>query len=285
MSLNRRKDEDILNNLHSAEGRLNSSEIRNWQIEIETNNLNNKINQTIHKTDIEKNIEEVNKEKSIKMDEFKRSLLWKKIEITELQNTCKEPIEWWSNMKVIPFNMLESLLGTNNLLEWTKTEAYKKLIEKWFILSQWEPRIYNWERRWWEDAVHLGIDYMVKSWTDIWATYDWEIVNIEIPTPEMGGHNWWWYGNMIMIKHKSSNWENFYSLYGHISPTKKIKLGDKVKKWERIAKVAESFSAASGGWPAHLHFMLIQEWWNNWGYGKIEETENLIDPLKVFWSN
>lgn len=279
MSLNRRKDEDILNDLHSAEGRLNSSEIIDLKTELETNEMKEKI----HRANMENETAEVDKEQSAKMEELKKTLWWReKIDAVELQNICKEPILWWSNMQVIPFDRLETLLWTNNLLEWTKTEAYQKLIEKWFILGQGEPRIYNWTRRWWEDAVHLGIDYMVKSGTNIWAIEEGEIVNIETPTPDMWGHNWWWYGNMLMIKHTLPDGRKFYSLYGHIDPTKTFTLGDKVKKWEIIAKVAESFSAASWGRPSHLHFMLIQEWWTNGWYGNIEETDKLIDPLKVF---
>jgi hypothetical protein len=71
MTLNRRKDEDILNDLHSAEGRLNSSEIRNLETEIEINNMKEKI----HKTNMEKETAEVDKEQNIKINELKKSLI------------------------------------------------------------------------------------------------------------------------------------------------------------------------------------------------------------------
>jgi hypothetical protein len=70
MSLNRRKDEDILNDLHSAEGRHNSSEIIDLEKEIKTNEIKEKV----HYANIKKENAEVDKEQSTKIDELKKML-------------------------------------------------------------------------------------------------------------------------------------------------------------------------------------------------------------------
>lgn len=66
-SLNRRKDEEILNDLHSAEGRLNSSEIIDLETEIKTNEMKEKI----HKTNME---EEMNELKKSFIEEVQKNL-------------------------------------------------------------------------------------------------------------------------------------------------------------------------------------------------------------------
>lgn len=72
MSLNRRKDDDILNDLHSAQGRLNSSEIIDLKTELETNEMKEKI----HRANMENETAEVDKEQSAKIDELKKMLSW-----------------------------------------------------------------------------------------------------------------------------------------------------------------------------------------------------------------
>ena len=57
MTLNTRKDEDILNDLHSAEGRLDSSEIIDLKTKLETN----KMKKEIQKTTTEDELDEVKK--------------------------------------------------------------------------------------------------------------------------------------------------------------------------------------------------------------------------------
>lgn len=70
MSLNSRKDEDILNDLHSAQGRLNSSEIIDLETELKTNEMKEKI----HRANMEKETAEVNKEQDTKREELMESL-------------------------------------------------------------------------------------------------------------------------------------------------------------------------------------------------------------------
>jgi len=79
MSLNSRKNEDILNDLHSAEGRHNSSEIINLETEIKTNN----IKQKVHYTNMKERIKEANKKKWIEEDELKKTL-FKEASITNI---------------------------------------------------------------------------------------------------------------------------------------------------------------------------------------------------------
>jgi len=71
MSLNRRKNEDILNDLHSAQGRLNSSEIIDLKAELEINNMKKKI----QKTNIEEQPENISKDQNTEINEFKKLLI------------------------------------------------------------------------------------------------------------------------------------------------------------------------------------------------------------------
>ena len=71
MSLNSRKDEDILNDLHSAQGRLNSSEIIDLETELKTNEMK----KNIHYANMKNETEEVNKEQNTKMEELEKNLV------------------------------------------------------------------------------------------------------------------------------------------------------------------------------------------------------------------
>ena len=94
MGINR-KDEDILNDLHSAQGRLNFSEIKDLETELK----NNAIQKKMHALNMRQETEEVNQEKHIQIEELKESLISmesliskESIDSQELKKICKEPI-------------------------------------------------------------------------------------------------------------------------------------------------------------------------------------------------
>lgn len=70
MSLNARKREDIENDLHSAQERLNSSEIIDLETELKINEMKEKI----YRTNIEKETIEADKEQDAKRNELMKSL-------------------------------------------------------------------------------------------------------------------------------------------------------------------------------------------------------------------
>lgn len=70
MSLNRRKDDDILNDLDSAQGRFNSSKIIDLKTELETNEMKEKI----HRANIEYETTKIDKEQNQKIKELRKSL-------------------------------------------------------------------------------------------------------------------------------------------------------------------------------------------------------------------
>ena len=215
-----------------------------------------------------------------------------------LQKECMSPVSGSEEMPIIAYEKIMKEFGTTDLKVITESEKYKQMLEKGFILGSGEERVYDGEKpgKISKDneptSIHLGADYMVEEGVDVGAIADGEIINIRKPEDFVSDVNKLnlnkgegGYGNMILVKHKLPNGLEIYSLYGHLAddndPEKQFKIGDQIRKGEKIGKVGKSFSAENGGWPSHLHFSILKERDAINGYGTKADTKKIVDPLEV----
>jgi len=102
-------------------------------------------------------------------------------------------------------------------------------------------------------AVHLGVDLFMGAGAPVFAPIDGE-VHAFARNPEPLD-----YGHVIILKHRTSNGHDFYTLYGHLSAEslEGLSVGKPVAKGERIADLGSP--AENGGWTPHLHFQIITD--------------------------
>ena len=127
-SLDRKKD-DILNDLHSAEGRYNSSEIIDLETEIEAN----KIKEKIHYATMKDETEEVNKEQDTTIDELEKNLV---------NYNDDEANTILSNKQTFPRAQRSSREKRENEI-WKINELQRKIDT---LNTRVEDKIKNWEK-------------------------------------------------------------------------------------------------------------------------------------------
>jgi len=215
-----------------------------------------------------------------------------------LRKECGSPIGGAENMPVVSYEAIMKEFGTTDLKDIAESEKYKQMLEKGFILGSGEERVYDGEKpgkiseEYEPTNIHLGVDYMVEESVNVGAIADGEIIDIKKPEDFVSDVNRLnlykgegGYGNMILVKHKLPNGLEIYSLYGHLAddndPEKQFKIGDQIRKGEKIGKVGKPFSAENGGWPSHLHFSILKEQNAINGYGTMADTKKIVDPLEV----
>ena len=100
-------------------------------------------------------------------------------------------------------------------------------------------------------AIHLGTDMWVKAETPLHSPLDGEVFSIHHNDADKD------YGPTLILKHKTEEGLEFYSLYGHLSlaSLKHLKKNQKVKRGELVAWVGSQ--EENGNWAAHLHFQLM----------------------------
>lgn len=101
-----------------------------------------------------------------------------------------------------------------------------------------------------ERNIHIGLDLWIKKGTAVLAALDGSIHSFQ-NNDSLGN-----YGPTIILEHQVDNC-TFYTLYGHLSLSSiaEIKVGQKVKKGERIATLGDA--TVNGDYAPHLHFQII----------------------------
>jgi len=102
-------------------------------------------------------------------------------------------------------------------------------------------------------TIHLGIDLFASTGSPVYAPLDGTVVAFNDNKAPKD------YGPVIILKHEGEDHPAFYTLYGHLSreSLNGLKLGQNIKKGERLATIGES--EANGGWTPHLHFQVITD--------------------------
>ena len=103
--------------------------------------------------------------------------------------------------------------------------------------------VYNETMGWFE--THKGVDLKSEKSKDVLAAEKGEVVKVYTNNIE---------GTVVVIKHN----DNFTSKYSSLNSNVSVKVGDKVKKGQKIGEVSQS-AGEEVQTGAHLHFELIKD--------------------------
>jgi len=100
-------------------------------------------------------------------------------------------------------------------------------------------------------TVHLGMDFFVERGAAVKAPLDGAVhatANNSAPLD---------YGPVVILRHATSEGEEFFTLYGHLTRESLagLKVGQRIARGERFARVGSA--KENGGWAPHLHFQII----------------------------
>ncbi len=99
-------------------------------------------------------------------------------------------------------------------------------------------------------TTHIGFDVWASVNTPVFAPLDAKIHSFQDNAADCD------YGPTIILKHEIEG-ENFYTLYGHLSPESLsgLEKGMTISKGQKIAEIGAA--PVNGNWPPHLHFQVI----------------------------
>ncbi len=102
-------------------------------------------------------------------------------------------------------------------------------------------------------TVHLGIDVFVPDGTPVQAPLPGRVLSVQENTAPRD------YGPTVILEHRTSEGEPFWTLYGHLARAclDELTVGRPVEAGERIATIGDQ--SVNGGWPPHLHFQVMTE--------------------------
>jgi murein DD-endopeptidase MepM/ murein hydrolase activator NlpD len=100
-------------------------------------------------------------------------------------------------------------------------------------------------------TIHLGIDLFVEPGTPLRAPLD-GVVHVVADNSALLD-----YGPLVVLRHETSDGEEFFTLYGHLTKDTLPDLvaGQYVARGQQFARVGSS--AENGGWAPHVHFQII----------------------------
>jgi len=100
-------------------------------------------------------------------------------------------------------------------------------------------------------TVHLGIDLFADPVTPVFAPFDGTIHAIADNLAPLD------YGPVAILKHRTEDGLEFFSLYGHLSreSLSRLHVGDRIARGQTFARIGSV--AENGGWSPHLHFQII----------------------------
>ena len=100
-------------------------------------------------------------------------------------------------------------------------------------------------------TIHLGIDLFVEPGTAVRAPLDGVV---EVLANNRAPQD---YGPLVILRHRTSEGEEFFTLYGHLSTEtlSALHLGQRISASQQFARVGTC--QENGGWPPHLHFQII----------------------------
>ena len=100
-------------------------------------------------------------------------------------------------------------------------------------------------------TIHLGMDLFVEPGTAVRAPLEGEVhllANNRAPQD---------YGPLVILRHHTSDREEFFTLYGHLAGKTLggLKVGQRISRGEEVGRVGTC--EENGGWPPHVHFQII----------------------------
>ena len=100
-------------------------------------------------------------------------------------------------------------------------------------------------------TIHLGLDLFVAPGTALRAPLDGVVHTVANNSAPFD------YGPLVILRHQTSDGEEFFTLYGHLTrdTLAALKVGQRVAQGEQFAAVGAT--SENGGWPPHVHFQII----------------------------
>jgi 4-aminobutyrate aminotransferase-like enzyme len=100
-------------------------------------------------------------------------------------------------------------------------------------------------------TIHLGIDLFVEPGTPLRAPLDGIIHALANNDSALD------YGPVVILEHKTSQGDTFFTLYGHLATEtlEKLSVGQSIQRGKEFARVGAAHE--NGGWPPHVHFQVI----------------------------
>jgi 4-aminobutyrate aminotransferase-like enzyme/Ser/Thr protein kinase RdoA (MazF antagonist) len=100
-------------------------------------------------------------------------------------------------------------------------------------------------------TIHLGIDLFVEPGTPLRAPLDGVVEIVANNTARLD------YGPLVILRHETSDGEEFFTLYGHLTrdTLSGLKVGQRVGRGQVFARVGSA--QENGGWTSHVHFQII----------------------------
>jgi 4-aminobutyrate aminotransferase-like enzyme len=100
-------------------------------------------------------------------------------------------------------------------------------------------------------TVHLGMDFFVEPGSSISAPVDGVVHTVANNSAPLD------YGPLVILRHETSDGEEFFTLYGHLSKDSLagLEVGQRVSRGQPFARVGST--QENGGWTPHVHFQII----------------------------
>ena len=100
-------------------------------------------------------------------------------------------------------------------------------------------------------TVHLGMDIFMAAGSAVYAPLNGEICAFASNQAPLD------YGPVIILQHRTSAGDTFYTLYGHLSldSLSGLQTGQAITKGQIIGKIGSA--DVNGGWTPHLHFQIM----------------------------
>lgn len=102
-------------------------------------------------------------------------------------------------------------------------------------------------------TIHIGLDLFADAGTLVFAPMDGEIAAFKDNAMDQD------YGPVIVLKHRTEEGTDFWTVYGHLSRESLagLRVGDQVSAGARIAALGGANE--NGGWTPHLHLQIITD--------------------------
>ena len=102
-------------------------------------------------------------------------------------------------------------------------------------------------------TIHIGLDLFADAATAVFAPIDGEIAGCNDNGMNQD------YGPVIILRHRTDDGVEFFTLYGHLSRESLVGLsiGKRVTAGDKIATLGAA--NVNGGWTPHLHFQVITD--------------------------
>jgi 4-aminobutyrate aminotransferase-like enzyme/Ser/Thr protein kinase RdoA (MazF antagonist) len=100
-------------------------------------------------------------------------------------------------------------------------------------------------------TIHLGMDLFVEPGAPLSAPLDGVVHIVANNSAALD------YGPLVILRHETSDGEEFFTLYGHLSKDSlgRVEVGQRVTRGQLFARVGSA--QENGGWTPHVHFQII----------------------------